>query len=235
MGINMDRDSFNNLINENLIPIIKNEMDYLKDRNNEFQISSPLLNKHNEKKAFGDLYFLFDKHKLQCKDYLGEHSVKLDRHKLATVLMLSVADFAPIKVYSSYKTRNISEELMLANYRIAFRFACAYAVKALYVSFRDKSTNPDHCEDYNEQEKYVVAAQILKDNGAPLFPKTRKDLPTYIESYVKILYKQYQENLYSDFIPYALFSDTFYWIDVYNKMQLGIKIENLDIDILKRK
>lgn len=232
----MERKTFDSYIKENLIPIVQDEVEYLKKEYPQFTVSSKLLEYNTDKefdKISGEIYYNFDRHKLMCKDYLGEKSVRLDRHKMATVFMFAVCDSTPIDFFTHFKSRIIPEELALCNYRVAFRFACAYDSSALYTSFIDKIANPKK-EDLNAVKDYERAADLLKENGALLIPKTRSEIPPYVDSYLKILYKQYEEKEFSDFIPYAIFSDTFYWIDIYNKIKLGLKIESLESNALRR-
>lgn len=251
----MDRKEFAKLIKNNLLRIVSDEIKYLKAEkdNSAFFVYSPLDKSDKDSefidKQIRELYYLYDKHRLQCKDYLGNHAVDLDRHKLATVFLCMTLEYQPIRFYSKYK-RVCSEQLALANYRIAFRFACSYAMIALFASFVFKINNKKkEIEDIRKQEvkngylnqcqimeleveieKLTNAKECLKERGYPFFPQTRPHLDDYVVNYIKVLYLQFSRTYKHSIIPYALIADTFYWIDVYAKMQLKIDVSPIDYE-----
>lgn len=234
----MNRDTFEKFVLDNLIDITYNEINYLQSIDRQFAIRSPLImsnkisyDKENLKKPLGDLYYLYDKHKNLCKDYLGDHSVRLDRHKTAAILMCAVLEFEPIKYFSAHKDRLPSIEVILANARIAFRFACAYAVSALYTSFCYKLETYTKQGNIEEAHQYEYIIEKFTEKASYFFPKTRDGLPNYIDNYVKVIFLEFnkwQIGNEDNEISYALLSDTFYWLDIFAKLNLGLKVEVTD-------
>lgn len=235
----MDRKVFKVLINDYFYDIIIDELKYLRNRNTGFQIISPLECKEDSldlyDKQIGELYYLYDYHKLHFKDHLGNHSVNLDRHKLTVIYLCMLIDYQPIVFINKYKKKLVyTEEMALVNYRVAFRCACAYATSALFNSFEIRLNEYRRkLETSSEEEKvelgttlhsYENALEKLKQNGTYYFPSTREHLEKYVDTYIKVLYSQFNSNADDKVIPYSLIADTFYWIDVYNKLQLGIEV-----------
>ena len=236
----MDRKVFKELIDDYFYDIVMDEIEFLRNCNTGFQIVSPLECKDKDydlyEKQIGELYYLYDTHKLQFKDYLGNRSVSLDRHKLTVVYLCMLIDYKPIVFVNKYhKKLSYTEEMVLANYRVAFRCACAYATSALFNSFEiRKDEYKSKLEKCNGEEKkelettlrsYENAMVKLKQNGVYYFPRTREHLEKYVDTYIKVLYSQFNTNSDEIMPPYGLLADTFYWIDVYNKLKLGLEVK----------
>lgn len=227
----MDKRVFYKLIEDNLCRIIEDEKKYLMETYPEFNIISKFEYEPEAQKK--ELYYLYDKHKVHFKEHIGNVAVDLDRHKLATVFLMVVLEFSPIVYAKMNRKLDYPTELILTNTRIAFRFACAYASMALFSSFvfkkdelEDKIADPKQSKDIEKNIKdklmYEKAIQQLKEKGGLDFPSTRAGLDKYVDNYLKVIYRQYS---YGGGIPYTLIADTFYWIDCYNKLRLGVKVE----------
>lgn len=240
----MDRKVFKEIIDNYFYNIIMDEVKYLNSRETGLQIVSPLESKKKRidlyDKQIGELYYFYDTHKLQFKDYLGNKSVNLDRHKLAVVFLCMLIDYKPIVFVNKYSrkityTPELLEEMALVNYRVAFRCACAYASSALFNSFdiriKECKDNLNECNEERKAEietslhKFEAASNILKQNAVYYFPKTREHLDKYVDTYIKVLYSQFNFSTDKQLPPYGLLADTFYWIDVYNKLQLGLEVK----------
>jgi len=232
----MDRKIFRKLVDDIFYDIVKDEVKYLKKTGIGYVVYSLFdikdENPEEYEQLIGELYFLYDKHKLQFKDYLDNHNVSLDRHKLAVIFLCILIDYKPILFYSKYKGEaRYTQDMLLANYRVAFRCACAYASSALFNSFLMKIEELNHkCETNDEEsikerQTYLKAIETMKENGTYYFPRTRKPLETYVDNLIRVLYQQFSLLDEDQAPPYCLLADTFYWIDVYNKLQLGLEVK----------
>ena len=214
----MDRRNFERLIKEHLVVITKNEFDFLSNSYRNYGLVNYLdeeLDTQIER-----LYYLYDKHKLLCKDYLHDHAIHLDRHKVAAILMCAVIDYAPI----GYRDKNFvatPRDILISNYRIAFRFACSYGVLALHASFKFRLKEE---KDPIIKDKINNALKMLAERGYPFFPQTREKLMGYMDNYILVLKNIFDRGISYDDIPYTLFADTFYWLDNYAKIQLGLDV-----------
>lgn len=72
---------------------------------------------------------------------------------------------------------------------------------------------------------YTSAIKKLETSERLELPSTRAEIPSYFETYSKVLYLQLSNREPNSFVPYGLLSDTFYWIDVYNKFLFGLNVE----------
>ncbi len=249
----MDRDTIEEYLIDGLIPIIQDEIKYLKSKKVAFE--SPLMNiiekyssnRNNnlqslDKKEFsrelGMICYMYDYHKLECKKGTGDKSIKIDRHKIAAIFLCAIVDYKPIRkiLISEDVGENEKVEIRVINYRIAFRFACYYARIALFHTFVDKSTDEDKInssidyEDTNTIETYKHAKDIMqKKHLYPYFPMTRPALDKYMDNYVNVLYLYINEIKELNVrLPYLLIADTFYLLDVYTKLKLGISVPSED-------
>ena len=257
----MDRSNFNKMIIDDLLLIVYDEIEYLHHTDPSWTIKSPLEVKDinvikklksgeiEQKEAdvcyksisdqieheLRELYYFYDHHKLSCKEYLGNHAIDLDRHKLSVVFLCALISYGPIKFVNIRKREYPSQDLVLANYRVAFRFACSYASRALYNSFmvrkdefegKLKEVSNDDKEELNRKVKmYSEAMSKLESQGSLFFPATRDGLDKYVDNLIKVLYLQFDDTGEEDVVPYALLADTFYWLDVYTKIKLGVEVE----------
>lgn len=257
----MDRLIFNKLIIDDLLLIINDEIEHLHrdDNNRNWIIESPLQIKEekilldlkkglkDEKEAnecykeissqiehgLKELYYLYDYHKLGCKDALGNHAIDLDRHKLSVIFLCMIISYRPIRFIRRPRCEYPSQDLVLANYRVAFRFACSYASRALFNSFivrkEEYETKYKNSGENNDNlnrkiSMYSEAMSKLEKQGRLSYPATREGLEKYFENFIKVLYLQFDDIGEDDSIPYALLADTFYWLDVYTKLKLGVEV-----------
>lgn len=251
----MDRKKLEVFIADNFLDIVIDEIKYFQNTFNDFSIKInvpilanldkyeldevmqlPLKNRidaiHSE---VGFIYFYYDLHKVRCKSLFKMQNKTLDRHKISSFLMLAVMDYMPIRAKGKILEKEIVNELIYLNYRIAFRFAMSFAAKSLFHSFADKvkeyqellDKDKDNKKEYYQQMKkeYEIAIEKMKKYNCLLLPKTREELESYVFTYIKSIYIQMKLLDKKELLPYMLISDTFYWIDIYTKMQLGITVE----------
>ncbi len=238
----MERQLFVKFIEEKLYDIVDDEYHYLTDKYEGTIIKNKLARRGSIET--GELYYLFDKHKLQCKDHMGAHAIVLDRHKIAAIFMCMVIDYAPLQWIENSEV--VPQEVLTANVRIAFRLACTYNMISLDHSFElkmkeleglqsNEAKNNCNAEllawETQDPNKYKQASQKLRERGYPYFPLTRKELESYFDNYILVVHNVFcQINTNDEIPPYTLFADTFYWMDVYAKLSLGIPVgfDNLE-------
>lgn len=88
-----------------------------------------------------------------------------------------------------------------------------------YQCLQDNKTTNEKILSYLDACKKFKMAERLE------MPETRDGIPSYFDTYTKVLYLSYLELKNANLIPYGLLADTFYWIDVYNKFLLGIVVK----------
>lgn len=256
----MNINDFNSYVLDGLIPILQDEFKFLKD--NRACVECKLLDAYNNNankngnidyyentsakmeddllNELGELYFLYDSHKLKCKCSTGQKSIRIDRHKVAAIMLCLIIDYTPIKFLKNIDKLKLDEEIKVqvrvVNYRIAFRFALYYARVSLYASFANKTNetnkfafkNNGQDEYGNTKEDFDCAIKLFENHEYPYFPMTRDGLDSYKDNYVILLYLYFNE-LPTDVVrPYLFIADTFYLLDVYAKKELGLKVPSVD-------
>lgn len=243
----MDRDTFNEMMIDDLLPIVYDEISYLQQKDpawhvyttlnikekellNGLEKGTPNYDKISDKigSELRELYYQYDYHRLNCKDYLGNHAINLDRHKISTVFLCMIISYRPIRFSSIHRREYPSQDLILANYRVAFRFACSYASRALHNSFSVRKEDCEKNKETTKVEMYENAMSKMEEKSILAFPATRPGLEKYVDNLIKVLYLQFNNMSEEDSIPYALLADTFYWLDVYTKMKIGVEVDEED-------
>lgn len=245
----IDNIELHNLLCEELPRIMDDEYNYITQKIADVRIVSKyfgiLINQghscnHSKLQGFlAEFDYYYAKNSIYFKEALRAKNISFDRHKVATLIFATLIEMELINIKrSSSQFDQYSEYLALLDIRIAFKFACVYSTHALYTSFVYKEqmlneqlnkgeflNEKERLEVNNKINQYGSAKEKLAQRGSIFIPVTRDELESYEKSYFKVIYLQLHNQNAKKIFPYALVSDTFYWIDVYTKLKLGIDVE----------